>query len=187
MAQGDGRGDSLLPADELWALWRRLIAVLPLIKMPIDSVLAPSAWTMVGVDYVSGLRRNRSTRRIFDMLTPLSPADLRRIHLLAQVNHRRHEAVSRWTAIAFVTLPVSVALALSELAPDLLRRIQTEFLDLSLTTLVVIGAMVVLYLIAAWRARQIANVIELAFVELGVPLDPAAPEAEGEPPSLVES
>ena len=129
----------MIPADALWALWRRIVAVLPLYMMPIDSMFAPSAWTLAGVDYVSGLRRNRSTGRILALLAPLSPTDLRRIHLLAQLNHRRHEVVSRWIAIAFVTLPVSGALALSQLAPDLLRRIQTEWLDLSMTSLLAVG------------------------------------------------
>lgn len=180
-------GQTALSADELWALWRRIVGVLPLITMPLDSMFAPSAMSLAGVDYVSGLRRNRSTRRIFDLLAPLSVADLRRIHTLAQLNHRRQEMVSRWTAIGFVTLPVSGAVALSELAPEVLERIKSEWLNLSLSGLVAIAAVVVIYLAAAWRARQVATVIELAFIERGVPLDPGAGEADAEPPQLLES
>jgi hypothetical protein len=188
-AQADRGGSepALLPAEALWALWRRIVRVLPLAMMPIDSMFAPSAWTLAGVDYVSGLRRNRSTACIIALLAPLSPADLRRIHLLAQLNHRRHEVVSRWMAIGFVTLPLSGALALSELAPDLLRRIQTEWLDLSLTSLLAVGGVVAFYLAAAWRARQVASVIELAIIERGALLDAGAGEADAEPPQLLES
>ena len=187
MAQGANEVGAELSPGELWTLWRRLVGVLSMLRMPFDSMFAPSSWTLVGVDYVSGLRRNDSTQKIFDLLRRLSPADLRRIHLLAQINHRRQEAVSRWTAIMVVTVPVSGALALSQLAPDLLARIRRDWLDLSVTTLVALAGIVLFYLASAWRARQLATVIELAFVERGVPLDPAAGEADAEPPNFLES
>lgn len=187
MSEGVEADRAALTADELWSLWRRIVAALPLWRMPIDSVFAPSAQTLFGVDYVSGLRRNRSTRKVFDLVAPIALNDLRRIHLLAQVNHRRHEAISRWMAIGLVTLPVSGALALAQLAPALLLQIRTEWLNLSVTSLGVIAAVVVFHLAAAWRARQVATVIELAFVERGVALDPSGAEADAEPPQLVES
>ena len=183
----DVNDPALLPAEALWAVWRRVVAVLPLIKMPIDAVFAPSAHSLMGVDYVSGLRRNRSTRRIFDLLAPLAADDLRRVHHIAQINHRRHEVISRWTAIGVVTLPISAALALSELAPELLQRITREWLDLSLTSVALVLGIVFYYLMAAWRARQVATIVELAFIERAVPLDPAAAEADCEPPLILES
>ncbi|HEX8232664.1 MAG TPA: hypothetical protein VF559_04875 [Caulobacteraceae bacterium] len=168
---------SRLTSDQIWLLWRRVTRALPLWTMPWESLFAPSARTMLGVDYVSGLRRNGSTRKVFALLEGVGPRDLRRLHLIAQVNRARQEAVARWTAIGLVTLPVSGALALAQLAPGLLREIRAEWLDLSATTLAFVGAMVVVYLLAAWRARQIVSVIELAFVERDVALEG---EAAGE-------
>lgn len=133
-------------------------------------IFAPSALTMVGVDYVSGLRRNGSTRKVFALLEGVDPRDLRRIHLIAQVNRQRQEAVARWTAIGMVTLPVSAALALAQLAPGVLETLRTRWLHLSAATLGTVAAIVLVYLLSAWRARQIVSVIELAFVERDVPL-----------------
>jgi hypothetical protein len=176
-----------LDAGEVWALWRRLVRALPMVTVPFDTLFAPSARTLWGVDYLSGLRRNRSTQKIFDLLAPLGPDDLRRMHALAQINHRRQEAVSRWMAVSSITLPVSGALALSQLAPELLAQIRRDWLDLSVTSLAIVAAVVVFYLVAAWRARQLATIVELAVVERGVSLDGAASEADLDPPVLLES
>lgn len=168
------KADHLTP-DDIWLLWRRVTRALPMWTMPWESVFAPSAWTMLGVDYVSGLRRNGSTRKVFALLEGVGARDLRRRRLIAQVNRGRQEAVARWTAIGLVTLPVSAALALSQLAPGVLEEIRAEWLNLSAAALASVGAVVVIYLLAAWRARQIVSVIELAFVERDEPLQADAP------------
>jgi hypothetical protein len=166
-----------LSADEIWRLWRAVTRALPMWTMPWESLFAPSALTMVGVDYVSGLRRNASTRKVFALLERVASRDLRRLHSIAQVNRQRQEAVARWTAIGMVTLPLSAALALAQLAPGVLEALRTQWLNLSAVTLAIVAAVVLLYLLSAWRARQIVAVLELAFVERDVPLAPDAAEA----------
>jgi hypothetical protein len=170
-----------MDADEVWAVWRRLTRALPMWQMPLDFFLSPSMWTLFGLDLVSGLRRNASTRRIFAELAPLSPADLRRVNAIAQMNHRRHEAISRWMAVAFLTLPASAALVLSELSPRTLAEVAGErgpgawYLLLTYA-----GGVVALYLLAAWRARQLTTVVEMVFIERGLSL--ASEAGDGGPP-----
>ena len=167
--------------QELWAVWRRLVAALPWWRMPFELFFSASIWRMFGVDLLSGLLKNRTTAKVFALLEPLSVRDLRRVHAVAALNHRRHEAVSRWTAIALVTLPASAALTLSELSPTTLRAIAgAEGPTSWYLVLGYLAAAVGLYLIWAWRARQLLTVIEMHLIQRGVGLGEAA--ATEDPP-----
>ncbi len=171
-----------MSADEVWAVWRRLLAQLPMWRMPQEWFFSPSIYTLVRLDMVSGLLRNRSTRRILEVLAPLAPVELRRIHALAALNNRRHEVISRWMALGFVTLPASAALTLSELAPAALasvtasRGLATWYFVLGYA-----GAVVACYLLLAWRARQLLTIVELAFIRRGVSLQGDDGGAPSEP------
>lgn len=157
-----------LDADGIWAVWRRVALALSARGLLWDTFFSRSVWTQWGVDHVSGLRANRSSRRVFEILAPLSAGDLRRLHLIAAINHRRLEAISRWVAIGFVTVPASTALALSELAPGFLARLRFDARDWVLIGLT--GLVVIYYLMTAWRARQVVTVVEFAFIERGASL-----------------
>lgn len=162
----------LADTDALWPTWRRLTKALPVAKMPLEFFFSPSMWSLFGVDFLTGLTKNRSTRAVFDVLRPLPPRDLRRVHALALLNHRRHEVVSRWFAIAFVTLPASAALTLAELSPDTLKAVAAaEGLARWYLMLLYAGGVVALYLLFAWRARQLLTVIELWLIQQGVLLN----------------
>jgi hypothetical protein len=166
-------------ATDIWQTWRRMVRELPVWRMPYELFFSPSIWTLMGLDVVSGLLKNRSTRRIFDILAPLPTGDLRRVHALAQMNHRRHEAISRWSAIALLTLPASAALTLSELSPQTLTAItRWEGFARWYLMLAYLAAVVAFYLLCAWRARQLVTVVELAFIQRGVPLAPGETELE---------
>ncbi|MCR5873633.1 hypothetical protein LRS10_05260 [Phenylobacterium sp. J426] len=166
-------------ATDIWDTWRRLVRQLPVWRMPYELFFSPSIWTLMGVDFMSGLLKNRSTRRIFEILAPLPAGDLRRIHALAQMNHRRHEAISRWSAIALITLPASAALTLSELSPQTLQAItRWEGFARWYLMLAYLAAVVGFYLLCAWRARQLATVVELAFIQRDVPVAAGATEIE---------
>ena len=99
-------------------------------------------------------------------------------HALALLNHRRHEAISRWFAIAFVTLPASAALTLSELSPQTLKVIAEAEGPVRWYLMLGYGAAVVaLYLMFAWRARQLLTLVELWLIQCGLELrDEGAPE-----------
>ena len=155
--------------EPIWAVWRQVTRAMPMRGMLKESFVAPSTWRMFGVDYISGLRLNASSQKLVDVLAPLSPLDLHRVHALAQINHKRHEAISRWYAIGFLTVPVSAALAMAQIAPEALEALRSQREAAGWTTLIVYFLAVVgFYLLAAWRARQVVMVIELAMVERGV-------------------
>jgi hypothetical protein len=155
--------------DVLWPTWRRLVKALPVARMPLEWMVSPSMWRLFGADFLSGLLKNRATREVFAILEPLSPADLRRIHALATLNHRRHEAVSRWFAIGFITLPVSTALMLSELSPQMLKSVAEAEGPARWYFMLGYGAVVVaLYLMFAWRARQLLTLVEMWLIQRGV-------------------
>lgn len=171
--------------DELWTMWRRLVAALPVRAMPYEWFFSASIWSLFGADFLTGLRRNRSTARVFDLLRAMSPSDLRRIHGLAQLNHRRHEAVSRGFAIAFLTLPASTALTLSELSPTTLQRIAAlEGPGRWYLLLGYAAAVVALYMMFAWRARQLLTLTEMWLIQKGLDIREGVSEeaAALEPP-----
>ena len=172
-------GEDQTAEDVLWPTWKRLVKALPVIRMPLEWFTSPSMWKLFGVDFLSALLENRTTKAAFAILEPLSARDLRRIHALALVNHRRHEAVSRWFAIGFVTLPVSAALMLSELSPETLKAVaEAEGLVRWYLWLLYGAAAVALYLMFAWRARQLLTLTELWLIQRGVDLRDDGPDNE---------
>lgn len=140
-----------------------------------DSVFGRSAWSQWGVDYVSGLRRNRSSRKVAEIVRGLAPADQRRLHAIAAINHRRLESVARWSGVAFLTVPASTALVLNQLAPQVLERLDWDVGDIFFAGVGV--AWIGWIMMAAWRARQMVVVTELTMIELD--LLPGGGEAEG--------
>jgi hypothetical protein len=171
--------------EAIWTVWRRLVKALPVVRMPLEWLFSPSVWRLFGVDFLSGLLKNRTTREVFSVLAPLQARDLRRVHALAQLNHRRHEAISRWFAIAFVTVPASAALTLSELSPQTLRTLAAaEGPGRWYLMLAYVAAVVLLYLLFAWRARQLLTLVEMWLIQEGVDLrgDEGAGEGPLEPP-----
>lgn len=165
--------------DDLWAVWRRLVKALPVAGMPLEWIFSPSIWSLFGVDFLSGLLKNRTTRKAFAVLEPLSQRDLRRVHALALLNQRRHDVISRWTAIALLTVPASAALTLSELSPQTLRAVAA--LEGAARWYLMLGyaaGVVAMYLLFAWRARQLVVLVEMWLIHRGVDLrEPAEPEA----------
>src|SRR5687768_799609 len=97
-------------ANDIWQAWRDLVRTMSVRSLIFEVFFARSVWSQWGVDYVSGLRLNRSSRKVCELVAALSPADARRLHAIAVINHRRLEAISRWTAVAAVTAPASIIL-----------------------------------------------------------------------------
>lgn len=165
-------------AEAIWQAWREIRSTLPMWRMPIDAMFSRSAWSLIGVDYISGLRNSAPFGQIAGILGRFAPGDMRRIHALAMLNQRRQDAISRWTAIGFVTLPLSLGLALAQLRPTLFERLVEEWDIATLNTLGVIGLIVGYILACAWRARQIATVVELGLIEHAVPFDSGGDDAD---------
>jgi hypothetical protein len=168
-----------LDEEVLWATWKRLVRLLPVWRMPYEFFASPSIWSLFGVDFLSGLRRNRSSKLIFEVLAPLAAGDLRRVLGLAEINHRRQDIVSRWTAVAFVTLPASAVLTASQLSPETVQAVaDLEGFARWYLMLAYVGVAVVYYQMCAWRARQLLTLIQMHCIDRGVAERGADGEAE---------
>lgn len=58
----------------VWAVWNRLIRIFPVWAVIPAAFVTPGAWTMSGLDFVSGLRRNQSTDKAFKLTQELTSA-----------------------------------------------------------------------------------------------------------------
>lgn len=158
-----------------WSVWRDLVRAASLAGLVRDTLTSRGAWSQWGADYVSGLRRNPRTIRVLRILEPLPDADLRRVRAISRLNHGRISASARWMAIAFVTLPASAAVTVSELEPKLMERFLASRVDTdSLVGLGVLGVTVLYQIVCAWRARQIATFVDMAMIDRGL-LEDAGP------------
>ena len=70
----------------------------------------------MGVDFISGFRRNRSTRQAFELLEGVDDGTFDAISALANLNARRQEQMLRAVIIAYLTIPVSIVAVLAEVA-----------------------------------------------------------------------
>jgi hypothetical protein len=151
-----------------WPLWRRLKGEFSVASFIPSWFYTPGAWGYMGVDFVSGFRRNGSTLRAFALLEGLDDRTFDAVAALAALNARRQEQMLRAVVITYLTVPVSVTALVAEIAGDNLgtfvRENAMNCLGLALT--LAIGP--VAYLLSNWRARQIVGVLDLIRIERGV-------------------
>lgn len=88
--------------DELWETWRRLKAFFPTWNLIPSSFYTPGAWGYFGVDFVSGFRRNRSTKQAFELLCEADGARFDAISAIANLNSRRQDQMLRAVVIAYL-------------------------------------------------------------------------------------
>lgn len=154
-------GEETHPA---WTVWWRLKRNFSLAKAPASWFGTPGSWTYFGNDFLTGLRRNESTRLSFELLDE-RPELFEALRDLAALNLKRHEQMFQFIALLYVTVPVTVILGLAEVMPDDLVRL---FAQQQLAVLILVGAMTfgaLVYLVGMWRARQLLAVMELWRIE----------------------
>lgn len=155
-------------AVAVWALWRRLKRLFPAWSLLPSAFYTPGAWTMIGIDLVGGLRRNRSTAQTFDLLADTAPPDFEALVSLAAVNARRQDLILRFVLVLYVTLPLTALAAGADLAPDWLQSVMRDHPLLVL--LLVVGATqgVLTYVCSWWRSHQMMAVLDLVRIERGL-------------------
>ncbi len=165
--------------ERLWAAWRSLRRLFPMWSLPWSTVATPGALSMMGNDFVSGLRRNRNTAQAA-LLLAAEPRDLiDALSDLADLNVRRQEQVFRAAFILYVTLPFAGAAAWSDVAPDSLKAWIAADPQFIVQFLGAAGAGIALYWLGLWRAKQMVSVLALIRIERGYGLTAlATAEAE---------
>jgi len=121
----------------------------------------------MGVDFISGFRRNRSTRQTFELLAGVDNRTFDAISALANLNARRQDQMLRAVIIAYLTIPVSIIAILAEVAGDSLMSFVRANLETSVQFGVAVTLGPVVYYLSHWRSRQIVSVLDLIRIERG--------------------
>lgn len=161
---GGDREDALA---ELWALWRRVKTPFPAWSLIPSTFYTPGAWGYLGVDFLSGFRRNPSTLEVFEMLKDVDVATFDALSALANLNARRQDQMLRAVIVAYLTVPLSILALLAEIMGDgLLAFVRQEpQLVFSVGAGLALGPLH--YLMTHWRSRQIVGVLDLIRIERG--------------------
>ena len=151
----------------LWDLWRRLKRLFPVWSLIPSSFHTPGAWGYVGVDFISGFRKNPSTIKAFDLLKDADDATFDALSALASLNARRQDQMLRAVILGYLTVPLSILALLAELAGDsvmsFVRGNTSQVIQfVTAATLAPLG-----YMMSHWRSRQIVGVLDLIRIERG--------------------
>ena len=152
---------------DVWALWDKLKRLFPTWSLLPEAFYTPGAWGYVGVDFVSGFRKNPSTLKTFDLLKDVDEVRFDALSALANLNARRQEQLLRAVVIGYLTLPLTITALAADLAGDSVMGLLREHT----TAAIQIGAMITLgplgYFLSHWRSRQIVGVLDLIRIERG--------------------
>jgi hypothetical protein len=152
---------------DVWALWDELKRLFPTWSLLPEAFYTPGAWGYVGVDFVSGFRKNPSTLKTFNLLRDVDDARFDALSALANLNARRQDQLLRAVAIGYLTLPLTITALAADLAGDSVMGLLREHT----TAAIQIGATIALgplgYFLSHWRSRQIVGVLDLIRIERG--------------------
>ncbi|ESQ76991.1 hypothetical protein [Asticcacaulis sp. YBE204] len=162
-----GKLPDLVFETPVWALWQRLTPLFPGWSLIPSAFVTPGAWTMMGVDFVSGLRRNGSTRKAFELLAGVDAAIFAAIVDLATLNEKRQEHILKAVIIGYLTIPLSVIALLAEIAGDSVSCYAREHTTAIIQWGCVLTAAPAGYFLSHWRSKQIVSVLELIRIERG--------------------
>lgn len=151
--------------DDLWPLWRRLTRLFPTWSLIPSGFYTPGAWGYFGVDFVSGFRRNKSTRQVFDLLSSVDNALFDALAELAALNARRQDQLLKVVVIGYVTVPLSIVAILADVTGDgMLAFIKANPFLVGQ----IVGAATIApagYLMSQWRSRQMIGVLDMVRIE----------------------
>jgi hypothetical protein len=152
---------------DVWALWDKLKRLFPTWSLLPEAFYTPGAWGYVGVDFVSGFRKNPSTLKTFDLLKDVDEVRFDALSALANLNARRQEQLLRAVVIGYLTLPLTITALAADLAGDSVMGLLREHT----TAAIQIGATITLgplgYFLSHWRSHQIVGVLDLIRIERG--------------------
>ena len=152
---------------DLWRLWVELTGFFPAWSLIPSSLYTPGAWGYTGVDFLSGFRRNPSTKRTFALLENIDEATFDALSALANLNARRQDQMLRAVIIGYLTVPLSILAVMAELAGDSVMTFARAHTGVIIP--IVAGATLgpLSYFMSHWRSRQIVGVLDLIRIERG--------------------
>jgi len=167
MVKGKLAGKTSEPPADLWTLWHCLKILFPMWSLIPSSFYTPGAWGYVGVDFVSGFRKNPSTIKAFELLQGADDALFDAVSALASLNARRQDHILRAVVIGYLTIPLSIMALLAELAGDSVLTFLRAHSDQIIPFLAGVTLGPIVYGMSHWRSRQIVCVLDLIRIERG--------------------
>ena len=167
MGHVESGGEAPEAVTDVWALWNQLKRYFPTWSLLPSRLYTPGAWGYMGVDFISGFRRNRSTLQAFELLSEVDDRTFDAVSALANVNARRQDQMLRAVIIAYLTIPVSIIAILAEVAGDSLVSFVRTNLETSIQFGVAVTFGPLVYYLSHWRSRQIVSVLDLIRIERG--------------------
>lgn len=149
----------------LWRLWRSLHRLFPTWSMLPESFVTPGAWGYVGVDFVSGFRRNPSTLKAFALLDGVADELFDGLAALAALNARRQDQLLRAVILLYLTVPLSILALLAELAGGSIMTFVKAHLSVTLWLAFTLTLAPLGYLMSSWRSKQMIGVLDLIRIE----------------------
>ncbi len=165
--------------ERVFQVWRRLSRAFPTSSLLVTPTFSRSAWAYFGNDLISGLLQSKDQQKAHDLMASLNGPDLKVLHQLALMNVRRGEYSFRFIALAFVTGPIAVFLALNEIAPQMVTTLWEMRGASFLIVLLIYSAFVTVFFAGLWRMRQLSHFVEYETILRGLsPLDDTPTEDE---------
>jgi hypothetical protein len=152
---------------DLWSLWRQLKRHFPAWSLLPSGLYTPGAWGYIGVDFVSGFRRNQSTRQAFDLLKDVDDPTFDALCGLANLNGRRQDQMLKAVVIGYLTLPLSVLAVLADIEGDSVSAFIHAHSTLVYQVVFTATLGPLTFLMSQWRSRQMIGVLDLIRIERG--------------------
>lgn len=156
----------------VWPLWRGYKRLFPTWTLPLSTWSTPGSWGWLGNDLLSGLRKNPSTRKAFALLAETPNDVFNGLSALAAMNLRRQEQGFQLLLAVYITIPVTLLIALGEIDGERFWRLVQADEGMIVRLGFFLIALTLFYLAALWRARQMVHVLDLIRIERG--LDPVS-------------
>jgi hypothetical protein len=154
-------------AARAWALWDKLKRLFPAWNLFLEAFYTPGAWGYMGVDFLNGFRRNPSTVKAFALLDGIDDTTFDALSALASLNARRHDQMVRAVVVFYLTVPLTIAAIMADLAGDSMLSFIRQHSTIAIQVAAGVTLGPISYLQGQWRSRQILGVLDLIRIERG--------------------
>lgn len=142
-------------------VWKRLTKLFAVWRLIVIAGFTRRVMKQYSNDQMMTLMRSGHWKIALGLLGGLSDAQVEFLAVWARLNAERSERIFRATALIMVTIPVAAVFGLSELDPEIWVRFGFERVDMLLVVLGVWMVACAIMMAAAWRARDLSDLLEL--------------------------
>ena len=141
------------------AVWTRLTSVFATWRAIVLSGFTRRALRMFSNDQLTPLTRAVHWKIGLGLLGGLDDAQIGFLHVYADLNAHRVERIFRITALLLITVPVGAIIGLNEIQPGIWAQIGFGQIETLFGVLAGWGLAAGIQMAAAWRARDLADLV----------------------------